>query len=183
MRLFFAINFTSQEKSQILEVQEYLRSQALKGNFTKPENLHLTMVFLGETPEQKLPQLMNIMEKIHFSQFEINFNHTGCFHRNRTELWWLGADKHKGLSLLLDIHKQLLELLKEAGFNFDTRSFKAHITLGREVKSAFSINLSCPGIIVKVDRISLMKSERNDRGLTYTELGFVKAGASTDNFE
>ena len=174
VRLFVAVNFSPDERSRILEVQERLRSQVLKGSFTRPENLHLTLAFLGETwdrgrsPEGKLPLLFRVMEEVRFSPFDITFSLTGFFRRGQTELWWLTAAEHPGLSLLKDVHGQLLKYLLKAGFPADTRPFKAHITLGREIKSSAPIVLSSPEIPVKVERISLMVSERVRGVLTYT---------------
>ena len=171
MRLFVAVNFTDEIKKRLLEIQERLRSQCLSGNFTRSENLHLTLAFLGETPEGKLPLLFQIMDGMKFSPFEVSFNHTGCFTHSRKELWWIGAGKNDAcLQALRSIHGQLLSRLLEAGFSVDERPFNPHITLGREIKHSQPITLDCPGIAAKVSRISLMRSERIKGVLTYTEL-------------
>ena len=175
MRLFIAVNFIDEIKNRILEVQARLRSQCVKGNFSRPENLHLTLAFLGETPEEKLDLLSAIIEELCSSlrpePFEILFNHSGCFTHSHKELWWIGMEKnHAGFSRLAAIHGNLNALLSKAGFPVDSRPFNAHITLGREIKHNERIALSCPEITVKVERISLMNSE-HDRGvLVYTEI-------------
>jgi len=187
MRLFIAVNFCGETKKQILEIQDKLRAQTLQGNFTRPENLHLTLVFIGETPKEKLDCLFRIMEEIQAPPFEISFNCSGCFSNNKKELWWIGTDT-KIHPVLENIHRQLLDRLLGAGFQVDTRQFKAHITIGREIKrsrpvvpgfrepsagaegSSSTMNSSPPGIKVKVDRISLMKSEHVQGRLTYTEI-------------
>ena len=171
MRLFIAVNFSDEIKSRILLLQDKLRSRALRGNFTRQENLHLTLAFLGETPGEKLDCLYSMLSGIKAAPFEIRFNHTGCFTHSRKELWWIGADKNSTGVMLLDaIHEQLLGLLLEAGFSVDTRPFRAHITLGREIKKSESITLACPEILVQVRRISLMQSEHKMGQLSYTEL-------------
>ena len=186
MRLFTAVNFSDETKHQILEVREQLRSQALRGNFTKSENLHLTLVFLGETPEEKIAGILRIIEDIKISPFEITFNSTGCFKRGGKELWWIGAEpptetrqdrgsfpgnKSPGLAALKDIHSKLVSRFQEAGLSFDTKPFKAHITLGREIVHSQPIILDRPEITIRVERVSLMKSEQTGRGVVYTELG------------
>jgi 2'-5' RNA ligase len=171
MRLFIAVNFPDETKSRILMIQDQLRSQALRGNFTRPENLHLTLVFLGETPEEKLPAVFRVTRTAEFPPFEISFNRAGCFTRGRKELWWIGADQNSpGLSRLEAIHKRLLGGLSEAGLPADKRPFNAHITLGREIKRFLPILLDTPDITVMAGRISLMKSENIRGALTYTEL-------------
>ena len=170
MRLFIAVNFNDEVKRRILDIQARLRAQSIKGNFTRPENLHLTLAFLGETPESKLSPISEIIESVRFSPFEISFKRTGCFTHSSKELWWIGAEKNcPGVLLLENIHRQLIDRLSKAGVPVDERPFNAHITIGREVKHPSPIILDCPEITVKVERISLMKSE-NIRGLlTYTE--------------
>ena len=177
MRLFIAVNFSDETKNRILKIQEQLRSQAYKGSFSRPENFHLTLAFLGETPEEKLQVLSGIMGEARSKQpfgiapFDLLFNRTGCFTHSRKELWWLGADRNcPGLPLLEAIHGQLLDSLEKEGFPVDKRPFNAHVTLAREIKRANPIVLDCPAITVRVDRISMMKSERIKGVLTYTEL-------------
>lgn len=172
MRLFIAVNFCDEVKNRLIELQEQLRAQAVKGNFTRPENLHLTLAFLGETPEEKMEDLFRILEGIRTpSPFEIVFSRTGRFTHSRKDLWWIGSDPDDpGLPLLKAIHGQLLCRLEEEGFAADKRPFNAHITLGREVKSLRPVLLDNPEIMVRVNRISLMKSEHSRSVLTYTEL-------------
>jgi len=177
MRLFVAINFSEEIKKQILSVQEQLRSRVLKGNFSRSENFHITLAFLGNAPEEKLESLFQIMDDLKAPPFEIRFNSTGCFSHSHKGLWWIGADRNSpGFQVLLSIHAQLLDRLLDAGFPVDTRPFNAHITLAREVKYSEKVVLDKPDINMRVDRISLMKSEHIHGVLTYTEIFGKKLG-------
>ena len=170
-RLFVAVNFSDEVKARILEVQERLRAQCLRGNFSRPENLHLTLVFIGETPGEKLKSIFQIIDDISSPPFDVQFNRTGCFTHSRKELWWIGAGPDSpGLKLLKTLHERLFCRFLDAGFPVDERAFNAHITLGREIKRLDPIVLDCPELTVRVDRISLMKSEHISGMLTYTEL-------------
>ena len=178
MRLFVAVNFDDEVKKKILLVQDELRSKALKGNFSRAENFHITLAFLGDLEKSgdkavdgMSEKLFSIMDEIKAPPFEIRFDKTGCFTHSRKELWWIGADRSSpGFPVLLSIHAQLLSRLLEAGFSIDTRAFNAHITLAREVKHDERITLDKPDIGMKVERISLMNSERIRGVLTYTEI-------------
>ena len=179
MRLFIAVNFSDELKSRILEVQQRLRSQSTRGSFTRPENLHLTLAFIGEAPEERLTCLRAIIGDINAPSFDVRFNRTGCFTHSRKELWWIGAEQNcpelcsgqsPGIASLKSIHDKLIRDLLDAGFPADQRPFNAHITLAREVRHLDPIVLDCPEIILKVDRVSLMKSENIKGVLTYTEL-------------
>jgi 2'-5' RNA ligase len=173
MRLFIAVNFDNAVKERLLEIQAQLRSQSTRGNFTRRENLHLTLAFLGETPEEKLPSLLKIANDVRSlpEPIELSFTHTGCFTHSHKNLWWVGADEScPGLRRLRAIHGELIKRLLDAGFSVDKRPFNPHITLGREIKHLQQIDLKCDEIKVKIDRISLMKSEHIRGVLTYTEL-------------
>ena len=188
MRLFIAVNFSAEQKQQIMQLQAQLRSQALRGNFPKPENLHLTLAFLGETPEEKLNCLKKIIDGLKVPAFEIIFNHAGCFKRGRSELWYLGTDIRAGksetsLSLLQNINRQLVLQIGKEGIYVDKKPFKAHITLAREIKSRKPIELNFAPIRLLIDNISLMKSEHVRGILTYTELhrSFCKKDKNDNN--
>ena len=185
LRLFLAVNFSDEVKARLLEIQDRLRTQCLRGNFSRPENLHLTLAFIGETPEEKLESIFRIIDDIKTPSFDVPFNRTGCFSRTRAvfrqdrgspppgrkELWWIGAEPDSpGLKLLKTLHERLLHRFLDAGFSVDVRPFNAHITLGREIKRLEPVVLDCPELTVRVDRVSLMKSEHISGVLTYTEL-------------
>jgi len=171
MRLFVAVNFNNKIKGRLLEIQGQLRSQCYKGNFTRAENFHITLAFLGETPGEKLQSLFRIIEDVRFTAFDLCFNRTGCFTHSRKELWWVGIEPGcPGHSLLEAIHSKLVERLSGGGFSVDKRAFNAHITLAREVRHTEPIMLDNPKITVPVSRLSLMKSEHIRGLLTYTEL-------------
>ena len=53
LRLFISVNCDDKVKKQLLSVQDKIKAQSVKGNFSLPENLHLTLVFIGETPINK----------------------------------------------------------------------------------------------------------------------------------
>ena len=61
MRLFVAIEFDEKTKSKMIDVQDQLRAAVLHGNFSRPENLHLTLAFLGEVPEERVGGIIRAM--------------------------------------------------------------------------------------------------------------------------
>ena len=86
-----------------------------------------------------------------------------------------------GLGLLLIevvVAQQVQQAFSQKGFSLEKRPFAAHLTLGRQVLlpegfdlKAFSKTL--PASTMQVERVSLMKSERINGRLTYTEMDFV----------
>jgi 2'-5' RNA ligase len=172
MRLFIAINFDDGVKGRILFIRDRIREQSAKGNFSRPENLHLTLAFIGETPEARVPAICSVLEDLRHAPFELGFSRSGFFRRGGKELWWIGADQESaGHAALLELREALCAGLLEKGLAFDSRPFNAHITLGREIKHAKPIDAPAPEITVPVRRVSLMKSEHIGGVLTYTEIG------------
>jgi RNA 2',3'-cyclic 3'-phosphodiesterase len=173
-RLFISVNCDDNVKKQLLSVQEIIKTQSVKGSFSLPENLHLTLVFIGETPEEKTQPIAAIIEKALKpppDSFTLTFSTTGCFKHSNKELWWIGVDHNDTrLELLKTIRQRIADGLFSEGVNFDNRPFNPHITLGREVKHDSPIIIPKQEIIYPVNRISLMKSERVRGLLTYTEI-------------
>jgi 2'-5' RNA ligase len=170
MRLFIAINFTSQTKSNLYNIAQKLKSFSIQGNFTRQDNFHLTLIFLGETT--KINSIKQAMDAISVQPFKFTLGGLGKFHRREGDIYWIGVEKNRNL---LEIYNKLCEELASLGFNIEQRNFKPHVTIGRKVilNSQFNYNESIRNIIpitIGVDRISLMKSERINGILTYTEV-------------
>lgn len=172
MRLFIAINLTSEIKDYLMAAIQELKKEAFKGNFTHRENLHLTLVFLGELSEEKTGIIEPAMNQIIGEPFLLSLSGFGKFKRNSGDIYWAGVDKSEALIL---IQKQLIGELEKAGFSLENREYAPHLTLGREVRLADpsgNIYESLPAAKqeMTVSRISLMKSERIDGKLVYSEI-------------
>jgi len=174
IRAFIAINCNEETKKLLLSVQEKIKAQSVKGNFSRPENLHLTLVFLGDTPEAQIPAICSSIESAMrppVASFTLAFSQTGFFTHSNKELWWIGAENAApSLAILKNLKQRITDGLSTNGVSFDNRPFNPHITLGREIKHNAPIVLPQLKINFPVNRISLMKSERLDRVLVYTEI-------------
>ncbi len=171
MRLFIAINFNSETRTQLIKLRDGLRSESTKGRFSAGENLHLTLVFLGECDEHQLAAAKIAMDKIEFEPFDINISRIGRFKRRGSDLWWAGISDNAQLT---EIYNRLSDNLTELGFQIEKRKFSPHITLGREI-----ITQESPRIIEKfgqtINKIELMKSEHIAGKLTYTAIHEIRA--------
>jgi RNA 2',3'-cyclic 3'-phosphodiesterase len=174
LRLFISVNCDNTVKNQLLTVQEKIKTQSVKGNFSLPENLHLTLVFIGETPADEVQSLTSAINKAlrpQITPFSLTFSTTGCFKHSNKELWWIGAERNDvHIETLKTIRRRITEELLSKGISFDNRAFNPHITLGREISHESPIIIPKQEIIYPVNRISLMKSERVKGKLTYTEI-------------
>jgi 2'-5' RNA ligase len=171
MRLFVAINFDDQAKQQIRAVQRRVSENAVKGNFSREENLHLTLVFLGETSADLVPAITTLMAESKTAPFKMVFSRLGCFTHSRKDLWWIGIDENDvGTASLEQLRRELTGGLRGRGIPFDDRAFNAHITLGREIRLSRPVDRHLEALVIPVTRISLMKSERPGGRLIYTEV-------------
>jgi 2'-5' RNA ligase len=172
MRLFIAINFTEDVKNELCLTMERLKSYANQGNFTRRENLHLTLVFLGEVAPESIRNIKSAMEKVIVAKFLLSLSGLGYFKRNGGDIYWMGVESNNSLAAL---HSQLSRGLTQAGFTLDNREYKPHLTLGREIRLIDRFDYEAFAKTIKplnqeVDKISLMKSERIKGRLIYSEI-------------
>ena len=166
MRLFIAINFNNDTRSRLLALRDELRGQSQRGNFSAPENIHLTLAFLGECDGKQTADVKSALSDVSFKPFEITVDCVGRFRREGGDIWWAGLRENKPLSAL---HRDLADRLTAVGFTLEQRKFAPHITLGREV-STDAKPRSIEPFGETVSAIDLMKSERIGGKLTYTAI-------------
>lgn len=161
MRLFVAITFSDEVKTALQSAREQLRAASSDGNFTRDENLHLTLAFIGESND--LITIRRIMDRAAGESFPMAISGTGRF----GDLYWVGIEENPALRDLAD---RLCQGLRGAGFPIEDRPFKAHITLVRQLRAKRPVRFDVPRTEMRVERISLMKSERVGGKLVYTEV-------------
>jgi 2'-5' RNA ligase len=171
MRLFFAINFNEKTKSRLIELLDELRARSKMGNFSTPENMHLTLSFLGECGKEQTEAAKEAMKSVVFNDFTLSVERIGRFKRDGGDIWWAGANEGKDL---IALQKELSDKLRSLGFKLDDRRYSPHITLGREVVSD-AAPWRIETFSEKVCSIDLMESERINGKLRYTSICCVKA--------
>lgn len=165
MRLFIAIQFDDAILDALTDLQDDLRAYGIRGYYTKRENLHMTLAFIGEYGNSDA--VLDAMDEVAFTPFDIRLSGVGVFH----QLFWAGIEENVELS---DYVKHLRRELASRGIPYDRKRFSPHITLVRK----FSGDLSAIEVFdttMTVNRISLMKSVRGRNGMVYTEIGGVDA--------
>lgn len=168
MRLFIAINFDESTKQRLMAAQDRLRKYG-QGNFTRPENLHLTLAFLGEVAPKAVAAIHQAMEHTPYLPLTLRFDHAGSFRRQGGDIWWVGIAHNKPL---LSLQQELCDNLRAAGFALESRSFTPHITLARDLQLKDQPNpkaLLGEAFETKASVISLMRSERIGGKLVYTQ--------------
>ena len=165
MRLFIAINFDDNIKTALVQMQESMRRQGIRGNYTKTENLHLTLAFIGEYGD--LDAASEVLASVPLEPFHLALRGYGNF----GNLYWAGLEDSDRLSAYV---KRLRRALAENEIPFDRKIFSPHITLLRQASAGIP-KLRVPSAAMEVRRVSLMRSERGKNGMIYTEIGCVES--------
>ncbi len=131
MRLFTAVKISPGEKLlKILELPEdNLKYDKIR--WVNPNNLHITLKFLGETDEKKLPEIIDLHTNIckSHSSFKLNIENIGVFGSSyQPKVIWLGLNPVENIGL---IAMELADSLSSIGFKIDRQNFVPHLTIGR----------------------------------------------------
>ena len=161
MRLFLAIRLSEEMREALTSLQEDMRAAGVKGNYTKPENLHLTIAFIGEYPDPDY--VKEIAETVPVFPFSLTLSGVGSFR----QLFWAGADGGDALPRLVS---RVRRALAEADIPFDRKKFKSHITLVRKPSVSPDTWWDVRPVSMTVDQVTLYRSDRGKNGMIYTEL-------------
>ncbi|MBI3399138.1 MAG: RNA 2',3'-cyclic phosphodiesterase [Deltaproteobacteria bacterium] len=182
VRAFIAIEVPKELTKSLREMQDALRNTNNKIAWVKPENIHLTIKFLGNIEINKINDIEKILKdavgQIH--SFNLSIKWVGIFPTiNNPRVIWIGIEDDKKLASL---YNNLEEGLATLGFKKEERPFKPHLTLGRvkflKDKSGLKERLEKFADIklgsCVVDSLILFKSELTQEGSMYTKLREVK---------
>lgn len=130
MRLFIGIPFDDPTLENIITMQESCMHIMDKGVLTQREQLHMTLIFLGEVPPQQVPVIVTCMEKISLEAFTLTFNHLGTFRQQQGALLWLGISPQP---TCISMQKELAAAIRNKGYTLENRKFTPHVTIARKV--------------------------------------------------
>ncbi len=166
-RYFYAIEFPDNVRTSVAAAQKKLASAADHGRWTRDENLHLTLQFVGDCPEDLLPELSEVLNLTarNCRPFAIDICGCGTFGRNQ-DILWLGVAKEPRLQKLAGI---LTMNLEQHQLPHESRPYSPHITIGRQVKidPAICQQWASPAIYCPINQITLMESTRLEGQLAY----------------
>jgi 2'-5' RNA ligase len=178
MRLFVAVNFSPSVRDAIASAIDGFPVTDPPWRWSRPETWHLTLKFLGETPEDRVSDITTALERVAraHSSFPMSLDAFGAFpdlKRPRVLFYKVsdGADELRTLAASVDT------ALETIGFPAEDRPFRAHATLAR-------IKKPLPGAITRkletipaladatqsVDSFSLIESHLDPSGARYTVL-------------
>lgn len=135
-RLFISLPLDPAVSRDIDKKIKNLNLPGDKLKFIPPEQMHLTLKFLGDTPLQNIPEIIEALDNIktNFEYLEIHINQTEIFNKKQPKIL---AAKIEDNNKLNDLYKKIDDTLFEAALaNKEIRNFRAHITLARVKKSS-----------------------------------------------
>ena len=150
-------------RKAISDVQDDLKHQGVRGNYTPRENLHLTLAFIGEYNDPD--RVLDIVDQVPMEPFEISLDGMGAF----GDLWWIGLAPSKTLQSYV---RQLRHAMAEGDIPFDRKRFSPHITILRRANIDISKVRAQPVERANMVAVhaSLMRSDRGRNGMIYTEI-------------
>ncbi|MGM0440922.1 MAG: RNA 2',3'-cyclic phosphodiesterase [Elusimicrobiota bacterium] len=185
MRLFVGIYLNNSIKKEIHRIQSKLKNKVenkkLKIKWVKPDKIHLTVKFLGETKKAKLPLINNKLKKAaqNISPFNIEFNRTGIFPKpSRPRVLWVGCDNIP--AELQKLQKHINRQLTGLGFKPEGRPYIPHLTFGRikkyskksRIVEVFN-NIKVRPQNLSVNNLDLIKSTLKSSGSQYSTIKHV----------
>jgi RNA 2',3'-cyclic 3'-phosphodiesterase len=130
VRLFVALDLPDAVRRALAEFIAKLKPKSRGARWIHPENLHITLKFIGHVGNKKLSPIHAALSWIHSEQpIELHFRGMGFFpNERRPRVFWCGIAGSPNLAeLAADIDRALLPL----GIEADTRPFTPHLTLAR----------------------------------------------------
>ncbi|MFW5707502.1 MAG: RNA 2',3'-cyclic phosphodiesterase [Bacteroidota bacterium] len=177
-RLFVAIKVVPEQTllKALESIQQKLSADSI--NWVKPDNLHITLKFLGDTPEKKIPSIIGALHKstdtLYPSEFFVEgFGYFGNLRFPR--VLWMGI-MERDQNNLEKVYAGVQKNLEPLGFPAEEHFFKPHLTIGRiknisdtrilrELEGIFS---TLPFQKVPVDSFSLYESKLTPSGPVYS---------------
>jgi 2'-5' RNA ligase len=186
MRVFIAIDINEQVRAGLRDLQQEMAdgvdAKRSDVKWVKPENMHLTLKFLGEIKDAKAVEVCNIVKEVagRHKGFELDIEKVGYFGGKSARVLWVGTGE--GSDNLRRLAKELEESLALGGWPKEKRGFSGHLTLCRIRKPVAGIKLAELSKdyedfkigTISADSVSVYQSELTPRGPIYTVVGDYK---------
>ena len=177
MRLFVALEIPEPVRREVARRMAGLRDRLPRAKWVDPENIHLTLLFLGETPEDRIPILSAKLRDAFAKHppLSVRLSGGGTFPPKRpARVAWIGLEAPEELA---EVQSDAVAAAVEAvGFEPEERPFRPHVTLARcepnwPRDAVDKFVATFPGEIgppFTVDRGVLMQSKLSPRGAKYS---------------
>ena len=179
-RGFIAIDIESNKK--LIEFENEIKKTGADLKLVEPENVHITLKFLGDTEEELLEEIKNIIKKSveGMEPFTIKLKGTGVFpNQNYIKVVWIGIESGEPIG---EIAQKIDNQTVKIGFEKEKRGFSPHLTIARVKNSKNKDRLlqvlekyrDVEFADIKIEAIKLKKSDLTPSGPIYTDLQEIK---------
>lgn len=176
MRIFIAIQLDDEVRKHIGDMADMLDPYFEKARYSRMENYHITVKFIGETDRRTYLKVVDATKRaaVRCRDFTMKTTQPGSFKRKKRHIFYCGTEYTQGLYELDDA---VSEEIQKSGIEIQKTKLVPHITIAREVvlKEDYP-EISMPGKEIKVDSISVMESTRINGKLTYIPRFTAKLG-------
>ena len=188
LRTFIAVDLGKAIRDRCVALQETLAHSGAECKWALPENLHVTLLFLGEVVDRAVPALCKAVAEVCAKQgaFGVSVESAGCFpNPRRPRVVWVGVGE--GAPELVALHDALEPPLLALGcYRREERQYTPHLTLGRvkgeagatELAAGLARRADWHGGRVRVREVLVMSSELTPKGPVYTVMGRGKLGTA-----
>jgi 2'-5' RNA ligase len=175
IRSFIAIEVPNNIREEIAKVIDDLKQSDYPVRWVTKENLHLTLIFLGEVKEDFLDKVIGQLKVVanKAKSFEMNLQGLGAFPSQRSpRVIWIGTKI--GEPEIINLQSKIETVLVTIGYKPEVRKFHSHLTIGRvkgvikDPAKIFEYNYTSRSFPVK--SIVLFKSTLRPEGPIYEKL-------------
>lgn len=178
-RTFIAIGLPKAIRDNLVALQETLGHTEPDVKWVEPENLHLTLCFLGEVDDREIPNVCQLVAEVTAQRgpFTVAVEAAGCFpNARRPRILWAGIGA--GADSVGELHDALEDAFEGLGYRREERRYTPHITLGRvrsdrptqALAAALAARTRWKGGESTVQELLVMGSELTPDGPRYTVL-------------
>ncbi len=171
-RCFIALEAPDEVRKNLAERLLYLKGN--RGvNWVQEQNLHLTLLFLGDVDSVRIPELEQIIDDstARLKAFPLALRGVELFPAKSPRLIWASQDSQD--DSIFALHKDLQKSVRQADFEPDVKPLRLHITMGR-IKSALPVTLERDILQSAVEKgihpysaVTLYRSVLKPEGPTY----------------
>jgi RNA 2',3'-cyclic 3'-phosphodiesterase len=160
-RVFFALWPEEHLQQKISDIARTVQTEC-HGNLVAAQNIHLTLVFIGEVKQAAIAQLVEAAKTVELKSFSLRLNRLGYFSQSKAA--FLAPEQTPPeLSSLVN---NLQNALRNAQFSFDSKPFVPHITLLRKAGMRAEATIE-PRIDWEVSGYALVQSRSLKDGVQY----------------
>jgi len=179
IRVFIAIEIDSEIKNKLSEYLSKLKRTGADAKWVFPENIHLTLKFIGYIEKEALIHLNRIINDAVFSiePFSISIGNIGAFPSLMKPRVVFACVQEHGNNLI-EIYEKLDKGVEQLGIKKESKKYVGHITLGRvrsqknisKLKNTLNSGTECCFGYERVTSLSLIQSKLTPTGPLYTRL-------------